>query len=714
MVDRPAKVRPLHRSARSARLSALGVCGAVAALGLGLLGAVPVGAAPAPAPEVPGAGPGQAPVLSPIPDQGPPTDPVHRLAGGCYTVADADTGRFLSRDGADGYVLTDDAAAAEPFRTRAAALGRFLFYGADHTVVTVDGDRVRAADSPTADADLTVDFDGADYLLTATTAGTGIDVSGDRVAGGTPGRFTLAPAADCATFPEVEVGAEGVPQVPVGDHGAPLGYVDSHVHMTTEGFLGGGIHCGSPFSPLGVVDALADCPDHGQAGETALLDWILSAEDDPLAPHDTVGWPAFDGRPVPGSLTHEQTYYRSVERAWRGGLRMMTNLFVTNDVLCELYWFGDTTCDGMEVMRIQHAQLRAIEDYVDAQHGGPGRGWFRIVTTPAEARAVTESGRLAVVMGVEISDLFGCTLDGGTAQCDEADIDAGLDELKELGIEQVVLVHKFDNALGGTRMDSDFNGLAVNIGNLIATGSFWQVDRCGIDTADNPQPISIPGAEGLPAGALPIYPDGPQCNTRGLSDLGAYAVEGMIAREMTIDVDHLSAAAADQVLTLAEDHRYPRVVSSHSWTDPENYARVLALGGFVGIYGFDVLGEDEAGAPAGLLSEWRKIRAARDPERLLGVGFGSDTNGLAPQAQPRTEGPAGVSYPFTALDGTVMDRQRWGDRVFDVNTDGVAQYGLYPDWLEDARLAAGGDGEALRTDFANGLEARLRTWEGRS
>src|SRR5699024_3556499 len=150
LVDRPAKVRPLHRSARSARLSALGGAGGVAALGRGRPGAVPAGAAPAPAPEVPGAGPGQAPVLSPIPDQGPPTDPVHRLAGGCYTVADADTGRLLSRDGADGYVLTDDAAAAEPFRTRAAALGRFLFYGADHTVVTVDGDRVRAADSPTA------------------------------------------------------------------------------------------------------------------------------------------------------------------------------------------------------------------------------------------------------------------------------------------------------------------------------------------------------------------------------------------------------------------------------------------------------------------------------------------------------------------------------------------------------------------------------------
>src|SRR5699024_1240172 len=106
-------------------------------LSFALLAAGTAGAAPAPPPEVPGAGPGQAPVLSPIPGQGPPTDPVYGLAGGCYTLADAETGRFVARDGADGYLLTDDAGAAEAFRTQASALGRFLFYGADSAVVTV-------------------------------------------------------------------------------------------------------------------------------------------------------------------------------------------------------------------------------------------------------------------------------------------------------------------------------------------------------------------------------------------------------------------------------------------------------------------------------------------------------------------------------------------------------------------------------------------------
>ncbi len=33
--------------------------------------------------------------------------------------------------------------------------------------------------------------------------------------------------------------------------------------------------------------------------------------------------------------------------------------------------------------------MRALERYVDAQNGGPGMGWYRIVTSPAQARKVT-------------------------------------------------------------------------------------------------------------------------------------------------------------------------------------------------------------------------------------------------------------------------------------------------------------------------------------
>ena len=40
---------------------------------------------------------------------------------------------------------------------------------------------------------------------------------------------------------------------------------------------------------------------------------------------------------------------------------------------------------------------RKFEAFVDGISGGPGLGWFRIVTTPQEARAAVRAGKLAVV-----------------------------------------------------------------------------------------------------------------------------------------------------------------------------------------------------------------------------------------------------------------------------------------------------------------------------
>src|SRR3546814_18942075 len=53
--------------------------------------------------------------------------------------------------------------------------------------------------------------------------------------------------------------------------------------------------------------------------------------------------------------------------------------------------------------------LYQLQDYVDAQEGGPGKGWFRIVSSPADARKVINDGKLAVVPGLEFADLFNCT-----------------------------------------------------------------------------------------------------------------------------------------------------------------------------------------------------------------------------------------------------------------------------------------------------------------
>ena len=47
-------------------------------------------------------------------------------------------------------------------------------------------------------------------------------------------------------------------------------------------------------------------------------------------------------------------------------------------------------------------------------------------------------------------------------------------------------------------------------------------------------------------------------------------------------------------------------------------------------------------------------------------------------------------------------------REFDINTDGVSHYGLYPDWVEDLRKIAG---DQIVKDMARGAEAYLQMWE---
>src|SRR5699024_782576 len=114
--------------------------------------------------------------------------------------------------------------------------------------------------------------------------------------------------------------------------------------------------------------------------------------------------------------THEGTYYKWVERAWRGGLRVTVNLLVQNEVLCMIYPnLGDPpatlakNCNDMATIKEQAEQTRQLQDYIDAQWGGPGKGWYRIVESPAEARKVINEGKLAVILGTESSDVFNCS-----------------------------------------------------------------------------------------------------------------------------------------------------------------------------------------------------------------------------------------------------------------------------------------------------------------
>ncbi|MGY1577882.1 galactose-binding domain-containing protein [Streptomyces sp. MN13] len=499
--------------------------------------------------------------------------------------------------------------------------------------------------------------------------------------------------------PDSGIGVTGEPFTGTDARGEVRGFVDAHNHLFSNEAFGGRLICGKTFSEAGIADALKDCPEHYPDGSLAVFDFITNGGD---GRHDPVGWPTFKDWPAHDSLTHQQNYYAWVERAWRGGQRVLVNDLVTNGVICSVYFFKDRGCDEMTSIRLQAKLTYDLQAYVDRMYGGPGKGWFRVVTDSAQARRVIEQGKLAVVLGVETSEPFGCKQILDVPQCSKEDIDKGLDELYALGVRSMFLCHKFDNALCGVRFDSGTLGTAINVGQFLSTGTFWKTEKCTGPQADNPIGLAAaPSAEKrLPAGvAVPSYDEDARCNTRGLTALGEYAVRGMMQRKMMLEIDHMSVKATGRVLDIFEAESYPGVLSSHSWMDQDWTERVYRLGGFIAQY---MHGSE------GFVAEARRTDALRE-KYDAGYGYGTDMNGVGGWPGPRgadTGNP--VRYPFRSVDGgSLIDRQTTGERTWDLNTDGAAHYGLVPDWIEDIRQVGGQD---VVDDLFRGAESYLGTW----
>ena len=654
-------------------------------------------------------------------------DARYALANGCYGLKSNSAGKFVVK-GSDGrYAATTvDAGGAEPFRMKATELGAYMFYGKQGDFLGASGDRAASQPRPDANADWRVDGKKDAFRIELIGGGKALAVDGDgnlvvtdSAAAGERGLFAFAGAQGCPAFPEVETNVDGDPSKGATSFGETRGLVDAHMHMMAFEFLGGKAHCAKPWDRFGVTQALVDCADHEPGGAGAALENVLSYGT-PARQHDTVGWPTFKDWPAYRSLTHEQSYYKWLERSWRSGQRVFVNLLVDNAQLCEIYPLRKegNDCNEMNGVRLQARRLRELENYVDAQSGGPGKGWFRIVTNPFEARKVVNEGKLAVVMGIEISKLFDCGVynDAPDPGCDTQQIDNQLDEVYRLGVRDMEMVNKFDNALAGVAGDNGQTGIAVNSANKRETNKFWEMQTCEIgsdpNARDREQTTGGPATsqdqifgavvqQNAPIGFVPIYPDPPHCNRQGLSPLGVHLANRMMDKGMMIDPDHLSVRARNHLLSVIEARKYSGVVSSHSWSTLDAMPRIYKLGGFVTPY---------AGNSTTFVDAWRATKPLRDKRFYFGFGYGADANGFGAQGGPRAGAEANpVTYPFKSYDGKqTIRQQKSGERVYDINKDGVANYGLYPDWIEDLRKVGGNE---IVDDMGRGSEAYLQMWE---
>lgn len=711
--------------------------------------------------------------------------PVYDVANGCFALGATDPGRFLPKL----LSITNDGTAvafsyqwpsqATPFFLKPSRLGTYLLYDDGKGYLVSDGASLARQSHLLSDV-LTVDDtyqSEAEWELTDT--GRGRDrkrVLRHRRSGGyltTTGLVAnaraaadvrLFPRTHCAEFPEASLDAAGRVRPPRFADGSVFGFVDTHSHLLSNfAFGGGGIFHGAPFHPLGIEHALPDCAlFHGQDGRKDFfgygydhqsanpLDLLISfiAGQTPEPNHATAGWPDFTDWPSAfDSSTHQVQYYRWLERAYLAGLRLVVQHATTNQIICDILKGGGVQptrygCNDMVAVDRILQEVHNLEAYIDAQEGGPGRGWLRIVHSPAEARRVIRNGKLAVVLGIEASNVFDCFLVPSAEHpaCTEQDVVAALDRYYALGVRALFPVHKYDNAFSA----GDGQKLLMEIGNFAQTGHYSNFtpdcdasvpsvfDRGapafpGLNRPREdflaPPPNDMSGFADDPLGTLLPFigalvppPGGPppeMCQAAGLTSLGEFLLAQMMRRGMIIEVDHLPRRSYRRAYEILAANDYP-AVGSHGLN---NHGELYRLGG-VSASGFGRC--RSANASATMDDDYQsRIHLIEDAGGFPAEGFGFDLNGFAGAPGPRF-GPKSVcgsepqtdpiTYPFRSYAGDVeFSEPRVGNRTIDFNTEGMAHIGLVAELIEDVRRDGVSDAE-LEPLFKS-AEGYLRMWE---
>ena len=223
---------------------------------------------------------------------------------------------------------------------------------------------------------------------------------------------------------------------------------------------------------------------------------------------------------------------------------------------------------GHAVRQLQAAQ--DFEDFIDAQSGGDGLGWFRIVRTPQEARDAVRAGKLAVTLGLEVDNLFNCKEAGCppnfglpiglTGLPAPQTLNQAVDVIYALGVRHVFPIHNFDNGFGAsaTWMDS------ISVAQAVSEGRWWETRDCGTGRGgygfwlDNVIQTIFRnvGFPLVPLPSIPWYingnlePDFASCNVRGLQPLGEVLLRLLMNKGILIDIDHMGANSLDETIAI--------------------------------------------------------------------------------------------------------------------------------------------------------------------
>jgi microsomal dipeptidase-like Zn-dependent dipeptidase len=423
--------------------------------------------------------------------------------------------------------------------------------------------------------------------------------------------------------------------------------------------------------------------------------------------HYSNGYPNFSSWPNALSLSHQQMHISAIKRAYDGGLRLLFAAATDNEVLSDLWHIGfnangnpipvpDSSFDFNSAVR----QLTFIKSLVAANSS-----WMQIVTTSSEARQATQSNKLAVVLSVEMDSLSPQQI---------------LTLATNYQVRHVTPVHLANSAFGGVAVYDDlWNG-----NNNFLNGHFYDVqsDKCLSFQLGEPQVLmqdrSVPFTGAIilgtnsdtDAAAVTYGQIAPGHENRQVLNQGGF--EQLMRAGLLLDIAHMGKVTADGALKVAQLYQYPLMDSHTSLRDdgdgscengppagnetpvteralPYSQVKIIRdLGGVIGLGTTGIFG-DQVYPDA--VEKWLKdYQVALQLMGGKGVALGTDMNGLSPQILINQYGYA-TTYPVTIASrvnpppGVLtppLPQFRLGSRTYDFTQDGLANYGLLPDFLQ--------------------------------
>lgn len=445
-----------------------------------------------------------------------------------------------------------------------------------------------------------------------------------------------------------------------------------------------------------------------------------------VTPDNAVGYPSFKDYPKWNDTTHQKMWVDWVRRSYDGGQRVLVALAMNNQTLASgVSGPGDGPVDDKASADLQIKEMKAFV----GRHGD----FMEIAYTPADLRRIVAANKMAIILGVEIDNI------GNFHKVNVTDsmLTAEINRLyTDMGIRYIFPVHLIDNKFGGTAVYKNI----FNLSNYHVTGKFWNL-QCSEKGEGIEHKFKVDGFDFMLAGAKatklqvdifrnPAEPPNPQTdpkncpaeyghkNTLPLTKEGEQAVREMMRRGMLIDVDHMSIAAVDETLGIAEKvpGGYPLVSGHNSLRSVEKnensrsddqLKRIDMLGGMFGL------------GSSGVRAD-KYVNYYDYASKFIGDGkiaFGTDLNGLEKGPPPPItsdfNNPVKVGQELKActekLYGDGFVKSKTGDKTWDYCANGVAHYGMLPDFLRDLNNKQKGD--VLNANILKNAEMFAQMWE---